>query len=112
MRNAVPMDQGQLTFRRGVTWQDFVRSYTLIVDGEEIGKLRRGTSLSVAVNQGRHTCQARISWTGSKELDVLVPPGTEVKILISPPPKSRGVTKLDRAMSADEYLVLSVESDT
>ncbi len=102
---------GRLTFQRGRTWQDFVRAYTVVVDGAEVGSLRPGAELSVDVDDGPHTCRATISWTGSKEIVVPVRAGTEVRILVAPSGRGGRSRQMDRAMSTDDWLVLTVVSD-
>lgn len=103
------MAEARLTFRRGTTWQDFVRSYTILVDGVEVGSLRRGATLSFEVSEGPHTCQARISWTGSRELLIAAEPGAEIRVLVSPAPRKKRDGLVDRALSTDAYLVMSID---
>lgn len=103
------MTDGHLIIRRGTTWQDYVRAYKILVDGVEVGEVRRGGTLTLQVTEGQHTVQARISSTGSKKSLVSVPAGGEVLVTVSPS-RSKGTTRIERAQSADDYLVLSVDA--
>jgi hypothetical protein len=78
------MRTGRITFHRKRTWQDFARSYLILVDGVEIGTLKRSGSLSIDLPEGPHTCQARISSTGSSEQSIDVLADAETRVRVSP----------------------------
>lgn len=110
-RDAVAHGDGQITFQRRRTWQDFLRSYTILVDDTDIGTLRRSGEMSVDLEEGRHTCRAAISWTGSQEIVVPVRAGIETRILVSPSRRDGGPSPIDRAASTDDWLALTVVGD-
>jgi hypothetical protein len=78
------MGTGHITFYRERPRQDFLRSYRILVDGEEIGTLDHDDSLSVDLPEGPHTAQARISWTGSSEQSFDVLADVETRVCVCP----------------------------
>ena len=78
------MGTGHITFYRERAGQDFLRSYRILVDGEEIGTLEHDDSLSVDLPEGPHTAQARISWTGSPEQSFDVLADAETRVCVCP----------------------------
>jgi hypothetical protein len=63
---------------RGGGGQDRLRRYDVLVDGDRVGKLRRGESAVFAVRPGRHRFQLKIDRSGSPEVEVDVLSGTTV----------------------------------
>ncbi|HEX6055803.1 MAG TPA: hypothetical protein VFY98_08325 [Intrasporangium sp.] len=59
------MSGGQLLLRRAAEFRDVLRGYRVLLDGVEVGTLRRGTSVELPVAEGLHEVQVRIDWTGS-----------------------------------------------
>ena len=102
------MGTGRVTFYRRRTWQDFFRSYLILVDGGEIGTLKRSGSLSVDLPAGPHTGQARISWTGSPEqsFDVLADADSRICVYPTPQKVLDGFGNMHRATSAAGWLML------
>ena len=102
------MRTGRITFYRKRTWQDFARTYLIVVDGGEIGTLKRSGSLSIDLPVGPHTCQARISWTGSREQSIDVVADAETRVCVCPTPHSAldEFGNLRRATSAANWLML------
>ncbi|WP_157607244.1 hypothetical protein [Sanguibacter suarezii] len=67
-----------------VPWRDRLRSYVVVVDGKRAGKVRGGAELVIAVAPGSHRVAARIDWTGSGPLDVVVPAGGVAVLRVRP----------------------------
>jgi hypothetical protein len=88
------MQNGRLIFFREKTWQDAIRSHKIEIDGVESGVLKPKASLEVEVPAGSHTCQARISWTGSPLVEIEVKLGETTRIAVVPA-KGKAITKLD-----------------
>jgi hypothetical protein len=64
--------------------RDLLRRYNVKIDGELVGKIRRGGRLAFAVSPGHHHVQARIDWTGSPQVEVNVIDGTDVHLTVRP----------------------------
>jgi hypothetical protein len=88
-------------------WRDRVRSYKLIVDEREVGKIRAGQTVRIEVSPGTHTVQARISWTGSQKIEFAVENGTHGRVRVEP----AGDTfhALEQSITREGYLRLTVE---
>lgn len=97
---------GTLTFVRGRTWQGFFSSYDIIVDGQALGRLARSSELTVNLPPGPHTCQVKVSWTGSPIAEVQVRAGHSTRVNILPDDQG---SLYDRALSEDGFLRLEVE---
>lgn len=63
---------------------DLLRSYTLVLDGSRCERIKRGETVAIDVDPGRHTVKARVDWTGSPEREVNVAPGTVTRLWIGP----------------------------
>jgi len=83
-------------------YQDTLRSYRILIDGNEVGRIKRGETLPVTIPSGRHVVAAKIDWTGSPEVEVNVPPGGRVAATVKPGDPIRGF------FAKDKYLTLSV----
>ena len=90
-------------------WRDLARAYRIEVDGQPRGKVRRGETLEIGVSAGRHVVQARIDWTGSRELVVEVAAGSAVTCRVEP--AGHPGQALAQAGSIDTYLALSQVSE-
>jgi hypothetical protein len=108
------MKTGRITFYRKRTWQDFARRYLILVDGREIGTLKRSGSLSVELPAGPHTCQARISWTGSLEQPIDVLANAETRVCVCPTPQKAldEFGNLRRATSTADWLMLVPDEES
>jgi hypothetical protein len=93
--------EGAIKLIRGSGWQDFVRSYEIFIDDESVGRLKRNSELTVAVNPGTHTIRATISGTGSPGIEVLVDSAIPTSLLVLP---GTGGSAMDRAASTNDYL--------
>ena len=60
---------GSLTvIRDKALWRDRGRAYILMIDGETVGPLRSGETLSVSLAPGMRRVSLKIDWCGSPEL--------------------------------------------
>ncbi len=71
-------------YRPPGVWRDRLRAYRLVVNGVQVGAIRRGQVVRVAVQPGRHHVRAEIDWTGSPWAAVDVPAGSEVRVQVEP----------------------------
>lgn len=54
--------------RQHQAWVDRARSYTVVLDGRKVGKLRNGQAAEYAISPGAHVLQVRLDWSGSQRL--------------------------------------------
>lgn len=47
-------------------WGDRFRAYRIVLDGNEIDRIRYGETKELSVSLGQHELSARIDWCGSK----------------------------------------------
>jgi hypothetical protein len=64
--------------------RNLLRRYNIRIDGELVGKIRRGSQLAVEVTPGSHHVRASIDWAGSPRVDVNAIDGTDVHLTVSP----------------------------
>jgi hypothetical protein len=76
-------------------WQDRLRAYSVVVDSQAVGKIRRGQTLELPVAPGAHSVQIAIDWGRSPALDLDVARGETVDLRCAPntaQPALRGMT--------------------
>lgn len=97
-----------IVVRRPADWsfareRDLLRSYVVLVDGEKVGRLRRGNELKLRVPPGRHGVRARIDWTGSPEVAVDVAADERAVLLVQP---TGSALRFDQVFGTGRYLNL------
>lgn len=99
-----------LTVRRDRGWTDRCRTYRILVDGAEVGRLRQGERLTVEIAPGPHEAEARIDWCGSRPLSFACDEGQDVEIVVRG--AVRGWRRLFAARTVlrrpDDYLELTL----
>jgi hypothetical protein len=51
-------------------WQDRFRAYVILIDKQEVGRLRRGESARFEFSPGPHTLQVAIDWKRSEAFEI------------------------------------------
>jgi hypothetical protein len=64
--------------RRANAYQDRARAYKVMLDGEEVGRVKRGESVSFDAAPGAHQLQMKIDWATSEPVDIQVAPGQDL----------------------------------
>ena len=64
--------------RRANAYQDRARAYKVVLDGEEVGRVKRGESVSFDAAPGAHQLQLKIDWATSEPLSVDVVAGQDL----------------------------------
>jgi len=77
-------------YRYGGYWQDGLRAYHVLVDGQPVGKVKEFQTLSVPVAPGLHEVQVQLSWGTSPSTVVEVGEG-KTRVLECHPGSLRGV---------------------
>jgi len=61
-------------------YADFLRSYTIFVNGAEAGSIARNSVLDLQVPSGPVTIEARIDWGRSRPLTIDAAPGQRIEV--------------------------------
>ncbi len=73
----------RLKFVRSAQFADWLRSYKIFVNDNEVGTLARNSVLEVEVPSGPLTIQARIDWGRSEPLVVEAAPKQRIEMQVS-----------------------------
>jgi len=65
--------------RRDRSWYALLRGMRVSIDGKRVGRIAAGETRSFPVDQGRHRVRIGIDWISSRDLDVVVPPDSQVR---------------------------------
>ena len=65
-------------------WRDRIRTYGVLIDGVERGRVRNGETVSIDVEPGLHRVRIKIDWTGSNELSGPVAAGERLRFECGP----------------------------
>lgn len=57
-----------LRISRDSGYADYVRSYSSVLDGKNIGQIKTGESKDFQIGSGNHDLRVKIDWAGSKSL--------------------------------------------
>jgi hypothetical protein len=64
--------------RRG--WRDRARTYGVVIDGEQVAKIKRGQRIELPIASGRHEILMRINWGNSESIQLDVLPGESIQL--------------------------------
>lgn len=70
---------GVVLLERESAFNDRWRRYTIVVDGQKVGKIGDGDVIEIPVDPGSHSLRLRISWTGSPTQDFSIAEGETVR---------------------------------
>ncbi|MEM8898838.1 MAG: hypothetical protein AAGC85_12065 [Bacteroidota bacterium] len=76
----------KLEIHRGFAFNSMLRSFDILIDGEDIGDIRMNTTKSFDLSTGEYQLKASIDWCGSKEHHLVLTEGETVKLKITPVP--------------------------
>jgi hypothetical protein len=71
---------GSVQVSRVKAFQDRLRSYQVLVDGLEVGKVKHGGTWRMDMPIGAHTVQLKIDWKRSPSVAIDVQPGATVAL--------------------------------
>lgn len=61
-------------------WRDRARSYDIVIDGEQVAKIKRGQRIELPIVSGPHQILMRINWGTSDSIQLDVPPGESIEL--------------------------------
>jgi hypothetical protein len=103
-------DTSQVVKRRQRGSSSTFRAFRVLVDGNQVGKLRQGDELPVDVEPGTHAVQIKIDWAGSEPLKVTAGPGEVIGLVCQPAPFAKGLASIFRQPLA--YIELRASDQT
>jgi hypothetical protein len=65
-------------------WRDIARSYRVMLDGDQVAKVRRGQTVELPVTPGRHEVFLQIDWCSSPVVEVDAHPREIIKMICEP----------------------------
>jgi hypothetical protein len=71
-------------FRQPHYRRDRARAYRVLIDGEEVGRVKQGQRLEFAVRAGLHTVELRIDWCRSPVRTLSIGEGETVRLVCHP----------------------------
>ena len=105
------MRPGRITIhRRGGPRFDLLRGYRILIDGEAVGKLRLGGSLTVEHPPGLAKIEARIDWCSAAPLTVLIEAAETTVVEVMNSRGFTGALVANDVLEPDRYLKLTLVS--
>jgi hypothetical protein len=59
---------------------DLLRAYRVVLDGEVVGRVKRGESLTVETDAGQHELHLAMDWMRSPSVELDLAPGQEARV--------------------------------
>lgn len=85
-------------------YQDFLRSYTVLIDEVPAGKIRRGQTLHLKVPAGTHQMRLTIAWCSSPSVTADIDTGTPTYFVCAPGNQPSAITAV--TAGANDYITL------
>jgi len=105
----VSAETGTLILRRPRNaWRDRMRAYQIRIDGSTRLTVRRGEERTVDLQPGLHRVRAKIDWSGSPEVEVVIDAGLSTTCLVEPAGSLPSVVW--RAFTRTRYLKLTTST--
>jgi hypothetical protein len=105
----MPDEKGGATIvlsRKREGYRDFLRSYVVLVDSEEVAKIKRGQTVELPITAGSHEVFLKIDWCRSPALHIQASPGEVVKLFCEPGVKP-GTSVQEAMANNDTYISLT-----
>ena len=76
---------GTITIRRREDGMvDRARAYKVLIDGTEVGKIKRGEVKAFPVQEGHHEVRMKVDWMGCPPVEVDVPADGDAELYCEP----------------------------
>lgn len=85
-------------------YQDFLRSYTVLIDEVPAGKIRRGQTLHLMVPAGTHQLRLTIAWCSSLSVTADIDAGTLTYFVCAPGSQPSAITAV--TAGANDYIAV------
>jgi hypothetical protein len=70
--------------RKQRSWRDILRRYLVMLDGEQVAKVRRGQVIELPVSAGQHAIFLKIDWCSSPTVEVDAQPSEAIRLRSEP----------------------------
>jgi hypothetical protein len=86
--------------------RDLWRSYVVLVDSDQVAKIKRGQTVELPITAGAHEVFLKIDWCRSPVLHVVASPGEVIKLFCESgvPP---GTSAQEAMANSDKYISLT-----
>lgn len=107
------MSGGRLVIRRPRgRWFDVLRRYCILVDGVEVGRLRRGGRIELSPAPGTRVIEARIDWCSAPPLRVEIRADAPCLVEVANAKGLAGALTANEIRDPGNYLRLTLVSGT
>jgi hypothetical protein len=76
--------EARVTITRGTAYVDRARAYKIMLDGQEVGRIKNNTSETIPVPAGPHELFLKVDWASSPTATFDAAPGQEVRYACRP----------------------------
>ena len=97
-----------IEIRRGGGWVDALRSWKVIIDGTERGRVRRNSVQTFEVDVGPHRVEMKIAWCGSNQVIIDLAEGHQVVLACQPAMRSGLHAVASSFLAPDQRIRLEV----
>jgi hypothetical protein len=67
-----------LKIRRAKEFADYLRSYTILLDGDKLGEIKNGETREFPISPGQHQLRMKIDWCGSMTIPFVAATDSEI----------------------------------
>ncbi len=100
---------GTLKIVRKSEFHDFLRAYVVVIDGEKIGKIRRGETKDFPISSGQHELALKIDWCGSRTIQFSINEQDRMTFFAKSGRPGRETEDRFGIIDPDSWISLSVE---
>lgn len=94
-----------LVIRRKKNYKDSLRSFKIYLDGNLIGKIKNGSTLSFDISEGPHVLKLKIDWCSSNEIEFNYSYKDDVSFICAVSKESNIINKYS---IKNDYLILEM----
>jgi hypothetical protein len=74
--------QATIIIRRSSEWMNRARSFKVLIDGNETGRIANGGTEEYRVEPGKHKVYCKIDWCSSREYEMELKEGESVRLFV------------------------------
>ncbi len=74
--------QSRIVLRRSSEWINRLRSFKVIIDGQQLGSIANGATSDFRLSPGKHLVQCKVDWCGSRAFEVDLKEGENAYLLV------------------------------
>lgn len=104
-------ERATLHLRRISQWLSVFRKFRVVLDGAEIGRIKRGTTQTYEVAPGEHELVVKIDWVASEPVTFRCTAGEDVRFVCGHPTPTWQAALSPSQLVADLVVVRDAEPD-